>query len=147
MSERGPYDFTVAVIQLDQFAEIVDREGLGRGNEILQLFCRTVKVALREVDVFARLENDKFAMVLSGSSEEHALVIINRVSQLISQIQVNDQDDMKLTASGGITSFHGTETTEDLIAHADKALQFALKQGRDRVAGYKYTAPAVAEAN
>ena len=48
---------------------------------------------------------------------------------------------MKITSSGGITSFHGTETVEDLIEHAEQALQFAIEQGRDRVAGYNYISP------
>lgn len=141
MSERGSYEFTVAVTQVDQFAEIIEKQGLGRGNEVLQLFSRIVKAALREVDVIARLEADKFALVLSGCGEQDALQIINRISQLISQIQVNDQDDVKITASGGITSFHGTESPEELIEHAEQALSFAVEQGRDRVAGYNYVAP------
>ncbi len=144
MSERGSYEFTVAVTQVDQFSEIIDKQGLARGNEVLQLFSRIVKAALRQVDVIARLEADKFALVLSGCGEQDALQIINRISQLISQIQVNDQDDVKITASGGITSFHGTESPEELIEHAEQALSFAVEQGRDRVAGYNYVAPAEA---
>ncbi|MFT4797468.1 MAG: diguanylate cyclase (GGDEF)-like protein [Candidatus Azotimanducaceae bacterium] len=143
MSERGTYEFTVAITQVDQFTEIVEKQGLGRGNEVLQLFSRIVKAALREVDVIARMESDKFALILSGCSEQDALQIITRISQLIGQIQVNhdDQDDIKITSSGGITSFHGTETTEDLIEHAEQALVFAIEQGRDRVAGYNYVRP------
>ena len=74
MSERGTYNFTVAVSQLDQFSEIIDRQGLARGNEVLQLFFRIVKAALREVGVIARLDTDKFGLVLSGCSEEDALL-------------------------------------------------------------------------
>ncbi|MCB1693318.1 MAG: GGDEF domain-containing protein [Pseudomonadales bacterium] len=141
MSERGSYLFTLIVVQVDQFADIVDLQGLGRGNEVLQLFARIVKAALREVDVLARLEADKFGLILSGCSEEDALIIIHRISQLIGQIQVNEDDDIKVTASGGLTSFHGTETPDDLIAHAEQALEFAIEQGRDRVAGYLYAEP------
>lgn len=141
MCERGTYMFTIAVTQVDQFADIVDAEGLGRGNEVLQLFSRIVKAALREVDVIARLEADKFGLILSGCSEEDALNIINRISQLIGQIQVTEDDKIKITASGGLTSFHGTESTEDLVTHAEQALAFAVEQGRDRVAGYLYQAP------
>jgi diguanylate cyclase (GGDEF)-like protein len=144
MSERGTYKFTVAVAQVDQFSEIIDRQGLGRGNQVLQLFSRIVKAALREVDVIARLDTDKFGLVLSGCSEEDALVIINRIGQLISQIQVNDKDDLKITTSGGITSYHGTEQPQDLIEHAEEALQFAIEQGRDRGAAYNYVEPVVA---
>ena len=143
MCERGSYDFTVVAMQVDQYAAIVEDQGLSRGNEVLQLFARIVKAALREVDVLARFNTDKFAIILSGASESDALNIVNRISQLIAQIQVNDADDVKITASGGITSFHGSETLEDLVAHAEQAMAFAVEEGRDRVAGYNYIAPDV----
>lgn len=139
MSERGVYDFTMAIIQIDQFSDIVERQGLARGNEVLQLFARIVESALREVDAVARLESDKFGLILSGSDEKDALVIINRISMLIRQIKVGDDDEMKLTLSGGISLYHGAETVAELIAHAEEALEFAVDQGRDRVAGYNYT--------
>lgn len=141
MAQRGSYQFTLAVARVDQFTDIVDREGLERGNEVLQLFARIVKAALREVDVIARLEADRFGLILSGCSEEDALAIINRISQLISQIQITDEDDLKITASGGLTCYHGTESPEDMIAHAEQALQFAIEQGDDHVAGYLYHPP------
>jgi len=144
MSERGSYHFTVAILQVDQFAEIVDKHGLGSGNETLQLFSRIVKAALREVDVIARMDSDIFALLLSGATEEDAVMIINRISQLISQIK--DDEDIHVTASGGITTFHGTEDVDELIANATKALEFAVESGRDRVAGFNYKPPEESEA-
>mgnify|MGYP006168609317 CR=1 FL=1 len=141
MSERGNYVFTIVAMQVDQFSDIVENHGLVRGNEVLQLFVRIVKAALREVDVLARFNTDKFAIILSAASESDAINIVNRISQLIAQIQVVDADELKITSSGGITSFHGTETLEDLVAHAEQAMEYAIEQGRDRVAGYNYIAP------
>jgi len=145
MSDRGEYTFTLVVSQVDQFSDIVDAYGLARANQVLQLFASVVKAALREVDVIARLNTDKFAMVLSGAGEEDALSIINRVSSLIAQIHVDDGEgkstDMRITASGGITTYHGSETSEELLDHAEQALAYAVAEGRDRVAGYNYVAP------
>jgi diguanylate cyclase (GGDEF)-like protein len=142
MSIRGTYEFTVAVCQVDQFSDIIDNQGLERGHEVLQLFSRIVKAALREVDVISRLEADRFGLLLSGCGEADALNIINRISQLIGQIQVTEADDIKITSSGGLTSFHGTESPDDLVEHAEQALAFAVEQGNDRVAGYNYKEPA-----
>lgn len=141
MAERGSYQYTLAVARVDQFAGIVDDEGLERGHEVLQLFARIVKAALREVDVIARIESDRFGLILSGCSEEDALNIINRISQLISQIQITDTNDVRITASGGLTCYHGTESPEEMIEHAEQALKFAMEQGEDHVAGYLYVAP------
>ena len=60
MAKRGSYYFTVAVLQLDQQADVVDNHGLGSGNELLKVYARIVKAALRDVDVLARLGADTF---------------------------------------------------------------------------------------
>ena len=142
MGKRGSYYFTLAVLQVDQFDEVVDKHGLGNGNEVLQLFARIVKAALRDVDVLSRLDSDKFGLLFSGATEDDAVLIINRISQLISQIQIADDEELKITTSGGISIFHGTENSDELVGNAGKALEFAVEQGRDRVAGYLYHPPA-----
>lgn len=141
LSERGTYQFTLAVVQVDQFSEVVKDHGLLTGNEVLELFARIVKAALREVDIIGRIGTDKFALILSGASEEDAVNVMGRISQLVGQMHVTDADEVQITTSGGLTSYHGTETAEELIDHAEKALEFAVEQGRDRVAGYLYTDP------
>ena len=70
-----------------------------------------------------------------------AVMIIHRISHLVSQIKIKDDAELKVTASGGITTFHGTESVDGLIANATKALEFAIEQGRDRVAGFNYKPP------
>ena len=59
--------------------------------------------------------------------------IINRINELMGQIQIND---MKITNSGGVTCFYGTESREELVEHVNEALSYAIDQGRDSVAGY-----------
>lgn len=141
MSNRGTYGFTLIVMQVDQFSAVVDKHGLGSANEMLQLYARIVRAALREVDITARLDSDKFGIILSGASEDDAVMVVNRISQLIGQIQVAKDPELKITNSGGITSYHGTESIQQLVDNANTALEFAIDQGRDRVAGFNYTAP------
>ena len=147
MSERGSYYFTLAVLQVDQFNSVVDQHGLSSGNGVLQLFARIVKAALREVDVVSRQGSDTFGLLLSSATEDDAVMIINRISQLISQIKIeeDEDEDIKITTSGGITSFHGTESSQELVANASKALEFAVEKGRDRVAGFLYHPPQAEE--
>ena len=87
---------------------------------------------------FIRLEAERFAVVLSSASEEDAVSIINRIGQLISQIQVNEEDTVKITATTGITSYHGTEEVPEMMKNVVKALQAAVGEGRNLVAIYNY---------
>lgn len=141
MSDRGDYQFTVVMSQVNQFPDIVAEYGLGEGNDVLKMFSNIVKAALREVDIVARLDSDKFMFLLSGAAEESSLNVVNRISSLIAQIQVAGSDKTKITASSGITTYHGSETSEELVSHAQQALEFAVAEGRDRVAVYNYEPP------
>ena len=141
MSIRSDYEFTIAVTQIDQFGDIVEKHGLDGGNEVLQIYSRIIKSALRDTDSVARLEADRFGLFLSACDEENALRIIDRISSLISQVQVSEDSDIKITASGGITCFHGEEDAEEMMDHAVQALEFATKQGFGSVVGYKFKAP------
>ena len=77
-------------------------------------------------------------VVLSSASEEDAVSIINRIGQLISQIQVNEEDTVKITATTGIASYHGTEEVPEMMENVVKALQAAVGEGRNLVAIYNY---------
>jgi diguanylate cyclase len=144
MAERGSYNFSVAVLQIDQYVDLVEQHGAGHGNELLRLYAAVVKDAFRDVDVVAWLAADKFGLLLFDTTQEASILAIARISQLVGQIQVYDDEDVKITHSGGVTSYHGTESVDDLIAHAGKALEFAVKEGRDRVAGFRYDPPSLA---
>ena len=144
MAERGSYNFSVAVLQVDQYSALVEKHGPGYGNELLRLYAGVVKDAFRDVDVVARLGADKFGLLLFGTTQEASILAIARISQLVGQIQVFDDEDVKVTHSGGVTSYHGTESVDGLIAHAGRALEFAVKEGRDRVAGFLYESPSLA---
>ena len=144
MAERGSYNFSVAVLQVDQYAGLVDKHGTGHGNELLRLYAAVVKDAFRDVDVVAWLGADKFGLLLYGTTQDASILAIARISQTVGQIQVFDKEDVKITHSGGVTSYHGTESVEGLIAHAGTALEFAVKEGGDRVAGFLYESPSLA---
>ena len=58
---------------------------------------------------------------------------------------LHNDEDIHVTASGGITTFHGTEDVDELVANATKALEFAAESGRDRVAGFNYKPPEESE--
>ena len=140
MSVRSTYHFTLGVLEVDQHSSVVESLGLAYGNEVLKLFCRIVTAALREVDVLGRLDTYQFGIILSSAGEQDAVNVFNRISQLISQIQVNEENDIRITMSSGITSYHGAVSHSDLIDNATTALQFALEQGGDSVAGFNYQA-------
>ncbi|MEM7362397.1 MAG: GGDEF domain-containing protein [Pseudomonadota bacterium] len=136
MAVRSQYHFSIAVCRVDQFDNIVAEHSLSRGNEVLQLFSRIAAAALREVDLVARLEGDQFALLLAEAATEDALAVVDRIGELVGQVEVREAADLRLTASGGIATWGEDDSVDDLMAHAREALHLAIAEGGDCVAGY-----------
>lgn len=144
MAERGQYTFTVCATEVDNYGELIDKFGNSKGDEILRLVGSILKSAVREIDLVARIEGAQFGVILAGANEQVSVDVLTRVAHLISQIQVADEAELSITASAGVAEFSDTLGETDLFDHAINALQFAIDQGRNRVAAHM-SAAATAE--
>lgn len=140
LSERAQYKFTLAMLEIDQYFDIIRNFGNAQANEFLGLSSRVMVAALREVDHVARVGDGRFVMTLCNASEEDSIMVMRRVSKLVAQIKIEEDggEDFVVTTSAGLTSYHGTESTDLLMEHARKALEYAIKNGRDCVAGFQF---------
>ena len=137
IAERGDYAFSICAMKIDDFDKLVEKFGRAKGDEILLLFASVVKSALRLVDIIARVEDEKFGLVLSGASEESAILALGRMADLVGQIDVSaDDPELKLAASMGVVEFGKTATLESMLADADDALASAIDEGGNRIAAY-----------
>jgi diguanylate cyclase (GGDEF)-like protein len=114
----GP-PFSVLLLDLDGLKKINDEHGHVVGSLAL---CRTAEVLLlscRAIDTAARYGGDEFALVLPGTSSEHA----RRVAQRIAERLGEDHEIPKLSASIGIAEYPRDGTTiEHILSAADRAL-------------------------
>ena len=148
LTKRADYKFTLAMLEVDQYFEIIRNFGNAQANEFLNIASRVIVAALREVDHVARVSDGRFVMTLSGASEQDSVNVMHRVSKLVSQIKIEEEggEGFEITTSSGLTSYHGSENVDELIDHSRKALDHAVKQGRNRVAGYMFDKGQPAEA-
>lgn len=141
IAARSTYKFSICISKIDNFEQLVEKFGRDAGDEVLRLFVRIVKSALREVDSIARLTGAKFGVMFSGAAEPDAINAITRIVELITQIHVSEDDpDYRLSVSSGLTEFEKEVTTEEMLADAEHALGFAIKRGGDRVAARTHSA-------
>lgn len=139
MAERGEYTFTVCAAELDKFDELSEHYGTAKAEEILKLTASIVKSAVREVDSVARVEGAQFGIILPGATEVESIATLSRVSQLISQIQVSEEDPIEVTASVGVAEYTDSGEDDDHYGRAVIALKYAIEQGRNRVAAHVHT--------
>ncbi|MEO8290549.1 MAG: GGDEF domain-containing protein [Gaiellaceae bacterium] len=133
LQRAGRFDRPVAVlmIDIDHLRDINTARGHLAGDRALKTVASALEEATREYDVAARFGGDEFCVVLPETELEGALVVAERIRNLVEQSPL----DPKVTVSVGVAYHRGTGTTPDaLLALADRAAYRAKFSGRNAIA-------------
>jgi diguanylate cyclase (GGDEF)-like protein len=90
---------------------------------------------LRDIDLFARIGGEEFAILLPQTDQAAAWIVADRLRQAIMDQSIATKDGpLRLTVSLGLASLGpATVDLDDLIRRADLALYQAKQNGRNRV--------------
>ena len=118
-----PLTTAVAMLDLDHFKALNDREGHAAGDELLRLCASRWSTRLRSGDILARIGGEEFAILLPGCDLPQAQRLLDGLRALI---------PTPMTASAGVTILAADEPLEAALGRADLALYAAKSAGRDR---------------
>jgi diguanylate cyclase (GGDEF)-like protein len=124
-ASRAGERLSVAMLDLDHFKHYNDTHGHQAGDRLLKQIASLWSDELRQTDTLARYGGEEFALALPGCPVDQALSIVAGFRETIPDGQ---------TCSAGIAVWDGTETAEELLGRADRALYEAKRAGRDRSA-------------
>jgi len=127
---------SIMVLDIDHFKQINDNYGHGVGDDVLVMFYRTCKDAVRGSDVVARIGGEEFVIVMPNTSLINAKNFAERLREKIEQLQIKvDEHDISLTVSIGVSQWRAEQfiSAETFFDHADKSLYLAKNTGRNRV--------------
>lgn len=121
---------------IDDFRQINNRWGHQAGDQVLLDVCHLAARRLRPQDLFGRIGDEEFAVLMPDCTEQAALVIAEAIrADVAAMTGVFSQSDYHLHISGGVTGLvaadHGFA---DLFYRADQALYLAKGNGRDQIA-------------
>ena len=138
-SKRFGSDFSVVMMDIDDFKQLNDTWGHPAGDRLLRGIAETVRRQMRAVDTAARYGGEEFAMILPRTSMIDAYNQAERIRQQIADYRlVVDEQVLSVTASFGIASYPEcrADGAEALIRLADRALYRAKRTGKNRVELY-----------
>ncbi len=120
-------------LDLDRFRLINDSLGRAIGDQVLKEVATRLKEYVREQDTVARLDSDKFVVVVGQVHDAaDAALTAGRVLARLAETCFLQEHALALTASLGISVFPDNSTDgETLIRFADQAMQSAKKKGRN----------------
>jgi len=135
LSSREHREFALVSIALDPLPDNVRNLGDAARTRVLEALGRLLRGNTRAMDASCRLDEDHFAILLSGvglATAHSRMEGLRR--QCATQIVVLDGRDLGFTVSMGVASFpHTAHTQEELMNAADSALDEAQRRGGNHV--------------
>jgi len=139
-SKRYDYPMSFLMIDIDDFKAYNDKNGHQAGDLALQITAHCLKGALRSADVASRYGGEEFCILLPQTGITEAGAIADRIRHRVSTTHFphgKSQPLGRVTISVGVSTFaKNIDTTENIIAAADRALYQAKSLGKDRVEFY-----------
>jgi diguanylate cyclase len=133
-SERTGVPFSVMLMDLDHFKSVNDGHGHAAGDEVLKMFCSTVRASMRDTDVFGRYGGEEFLLILVATPAAAAAPAVERLRAAVAAAPwAKIVAGLRVTFSAGVTGSRAGERVVQLLNRADEALYEAKRAGRDRV--------------
>ncbi|MFK7975505.1 MAG: EAL domain-containing protein, partial [Halioglobus sp.] len=133
-SEQGN-DLVCMMIDIDHFKRINDNYGHGVGDKVIRFVADALGKEIRSGDILGRYGGEEYCVVLPNSSASDAVSIAERMRE---RIVAGDPEmftsAIRITASIGLCSIESeSNSKDDLLNKADRALYLAKESGRNKV--------------
>lgn len=109
------------MLDIDYFKQINDTYGHQVGDIVLQKVADSLKHNVRETDFAGRYGGDEFMVLFTNANLDIGKMIGEKISAKISNIEIENFPELKVSISGGICQYH-EEKLDGLIARVDKEL-------------------------
>ena len=128
----GSVAFVMA--DIDHFKRVNDTYGHRIGDEVISRVAEVLRGQSRQSDLPVRYGGEEFSVLLPDESIESAAALAERCRKDIEEICVSSAgQEVRVTASFGVSDTNITDSPESLIESADAALYQAKDSGRNRV--------------
>ena len=135
-SERHQHEFSILMLDLDDFKDVNDTYGHPCGDRVLQQVADRMKQSMRNGDLATRIGGDEFAIILVETGVEGALTVAEKLRTELRQMTFigDDGKDFHITTSIGVVTYPGdAHSISDLMAGVDLGLYRAKELGKDGI--------------
>lgn len=125
-------DFSVLMIDLDDFKKVNDTYGHDVGDKVLIEFCNVVNSQLNENHIFGRLGGEEFSIIFTDITEEEAYELSEKIRIAVekSKLYVNGKN-IDYTVSLGLTKRNNLSSLDKILKNADELLYDAKNRGKN----------------
>jgi len=133
MSRSARYGIPLSFIMfdIDHFKRINDTHGHDSGDVVLKAISSQVLDQIRDTDSLFRWGGEEFILLLPHTTGNESVVLAERIRLGIENTAYEIVG--KVTCSFGVTSYHGSESGQQLFSRLDELLYESKRSGRNRV--------------
>ncbi len=126
----------VLMMDIDHFKKVNDTWGHAVGDEVIRQVASIIRDTCRAVDCVGRIGGEEFAVLLSQTDTEGALIVAERLRETVAGRAISRGGGQTLGVSISIGIAAMTQADDELshlLGRADAALYEAKQLGRNRV--------------
>lgn len=128
---RSGRSYGVILMDVDHFKDVNDTYGHQAGDNILQELGDILKTKTRVTDIVGRWGGEEFMIICPDTDQDGIYHLAEKLRKTMESHSFTTIGTK--TASFGAVISHSDDTTETIVARADKALYQAKRNGRNRV--------------
>jgi diguanylate cyclase len=127
-------NFSVIVIDIDDFRNICKKFGDDAGDLVLRYFSKILKSYIAVGDSTARVGEDEFVITLPNRDLDDALNFADRFQEKVRHTKFLYKDErVNITFSGGVAERKSANDFQEVLDKAHRMMREAKRRGRDRV--------------
>jgi diguanylate cyclase len=131
---RSGQVFCLAMLDADAFKSVNQAHGYAAGDVVLRALTQEMLRHVRVSDVLARWGGASFVLMMSDARAALARGGLERLHQRVGALRIlHGSEAVGVTLSAGMAEHHAGESVAQTLERAERALQDAKAQGRDRV--------------
>lgn len=135
VEESDNRHYILGIVDIDNFKKINDRFGHSVGDRILKKFATTLKENEDSYITF-RFGGDEFCLLFENVSMEIASETCKKIQIILNQVSLEEDNEVRLTASFGLSEYTATVGVAELFIRADYAL-YNAKKARNKVTAFE----------
>jgi diguanylate cyclase (GGDEF)-like protein len=140
--EQSGGEGVLLLFDLDHFHALAERYGLDATERALKAFAEAVRSEVTPPDVFARIDDDEFALFMADVGIDSGVGVAEYLCRKTEALRIMVGDErLPLTTSVGVAAVADAgPDVEELQAAAERALTEARRFGRNRVVAHRIPA-------
>lgn len=138
-AQRYKNKLTLVIFDIDHFKNVNDTHGHQCGDYILKQVAKAALQTFRKTDTVFRFGGEEFAVILTETNINQALIPLERFRKTIETLATEYQNNIiDITVSIGACEYNDSiKDKEELLRKTDEALYDAKNAGRNQTVFYK----------